>query len=76
MLIEKRESLKNRLLMAVDQYRSMIIDPVEFELGDSHAWKPLRSRLLKALGDRGLSGKICEIVNSEFSDQTQRGPNE
>jgi hypothetical protein len=63
----KKVRISNRLLDVVDQYRSMIIDPVEQELGDSPHWKPLRSRLLKAFGDRGLAGRIQAILDAEFA---------
>jgi len=62
-----KNQLLRRLLEVVDQYRSMILDPVEQEVGDSPNWKFLRSRLLKALGDRGLSGRIVEILDDELS---------
>ena len=63
MLDKKSTSLLERqLLEVIDQYRSMIIDPIEQEMGDSPNWLYIRSRLLKALGDRGLSGRIREIV--------------
>ncbi len=62
----KKRNLERRLLEVVDQYRSMIMDPIEQELGDNPNWMYIRSRLLKALGDRGLSGRITEILESEF----------
>jgi hypothetical protein len=64
--INKKETLEHRLMDVLDQYRSMIIDPVEQELGNSPNWQYLRSRLLKALGDRGLAGRIREVLNIEF----------
>lgn len=60
--------LERRLLDVVDQYRSKIIDPIEQELGSASNWPYLRSRLLKALGDRGLAGRIREVLNCEFGD--------
>ena len=57
-----KSQLERQLLEVVDLYRSMIIDPIEQEMGDSPNWQYIRSRLLKALGDRGLSGRIREIV--------------
>ena len=53
----------------IDQYRSMIIDPIEQEIGESPNWKFLRSRLLKALGDRGLSGRIRELLNAHTTEE-------
>ncbi len=59
--------LERDLLSVVDQYRSFIIDPIEQELGKSKNWNYIRSRLLKALGDRGLAGRIREVLDTEFS---------
>ena len=64
-----KERLERRLLDVIDQYRSMILDPIEQELGSNPNWKYLRGRLLKALGDRGISGRIVEVLNSEFETQ-------
>lgn len=61
-----KKRIEERIMDVVDQYRSMIIDPIEQEMGHSPNWKYIRSRLLKALGDRGLSGRIREVLNSEF----------
>jgi hypothetical protein len=63
--------LERRLLDVIDQYRSMILDPVEQELGHTANWSFLRSRLLKALGDRGLAGRIREVIVSEFGNVEQ-----
>ncbi len=41
-----------------------VLDDCELELGDSPRWKLLRSRILSSFGDRGLSGKVIEIINS------------
>lgn len=62
-----KDELQRKLMDVVDQYRSMILDPVEQEMGDSPNWKYIRSRLLKALGDRGLGGRIYEVINTQFS---------
>jgi hypothetical protein len=67
--INKR--IERRLHEVVDQYRSMIIDPVEQEMGNNPNWKYLRSRLLKALGERGLSARITEVINSEFQEYSK-----
>jgi hypothetical protein len=68
-----KEKLEKRILDVVDQYRSLVIDPIEQEVGDSPNWKYIRSRLLKALGDRGLAGRISEILNDEFRIQGGAG---
>lgn len=61
-----KDHLERRLLDVVDQYRSMILDPVEQAVGDSQEWKYLRSRILKAMGDRGLAGRIREVLREEL----------
>lgn len=62
----KRQSIERRILEVVDQYRSMILDPVEQEMGGSPSWKYLRGRLLKAFGERGIQGRIREVLDSEI----------
>ena len=64
-----KKRLEERILDVIDQYRSMILDPIEQEVGKSPNWPYLRGRLLKALGDRGIVGRIKEILNSEFGTQ-------
>ncbi|WP_413289303.1 hypothetical protein [Bdellovibrio sp. HCB337] len=59
-------SLEKQIKEIIDLYRSMILDAVEQELGDSPNWKFLRGRLLKALGDRGLEGRIIEAIRTNF----------
>ena len=71
---QKHEILERRLMEVVDQYRSMILDPIEQELGSSPNWKYLRSRLLKALGERGLAGRIVEILHSELPSPPPQEP--
>jgi hypothetical protein len=68
-----KQRLEQRLLEAIDQYRSIILDPVQQELGDTPNWKFLRSRLLKALGDRGLAGRIRETLSDEFEEKSKLG---
>lgn len=57
----KDEALKSEIKVAIDFYRGIILDAVEQEFSETPQWPFLRRRLLKALGDRGLSGKIEEI---------------
>jgi hypothetical protein len=63
---QQKQRIENQLLLAIDQYRSMIIDPVELLMGESPNWPSLRRQLLKAFGDRGLSARIKEILNNEY----------
>lgn len=62
----QKQRLEKQLLDAVDQYRSMVLDPVEQELGHTACWPHLRRRLLKVFGDRGLSSRVQEILDLEF----------
>lgn len=58
--------LESRLLEALAFYRGLILDSVEQELGGEANWPFLRGRLLKSMGDRGLAGRIREILNNEL----------
>ena len=51
-----------QVLEAISFYRGLILDAVENELSDTQTWPSTRSRLLKLLGDRGLEGKLREIL--------------
>ncbi len=55
-----------RALQIVDYYRSIVMDIVEQELGSASNWQFLRGRLLNALGDKGLSGRLRELLATEF----------
>ncbi len=65
--------IQTRIQEIMDFYRGVILDAVEQEIGESRQWLFLRSRLLKALGDRGLGGKILaeldKYVDSEGSEK-------
>ena len=62
----QKNRLEQGLLEVIDFYRGIILDAVEQNFGGDDDWPFLRKRLLKALGDRGLSGRITEIIRSEF----------
>lgn len=62
------EVLKQKLMAAIDEYRPAIMEPVEQALIGSSTWNYLRGRLLNALGDRGLAGRIREILNAELNN--------
>ena len=74
MNLNQKDRLERQLTDAIDQYRSMVLDPVEQELGSSPCWPHLRKRLLKVFGDRGLSARIQEILKYEFdlADRDQK----
>jgi hypothetical protein len=57
-----------QLLEVVDFYRGLILDAVEQEIGRSDNWTFVRARLLKALGDHGLVGRIRQILTTEFGN--------
>lgn len=62
-MVERRQQQTvEKVLEALDFYRSLILDSVEQEFADSPRWPYLRSRLLRALGDRGLANQIREIM--------------
>lgn len=52
---------------AIDFYRGLILDLAEQEFLDSPKWPFIRGRLLKALGDRGLSGRVREILSKHLN---------
>ena len=61
--------IQTRILEIMDFYRGVILDAVEQEIGESSQWPFLRSRLLKALGDRGLVGKVlAELAKYSASE--------
>ena len=64
----QKERIEGQLLEVVDFYRGLILDIVEQELGCTDNWTFVRSRLLKTLGDRGLVGKIKELLSKEFGN--------
>ena len=66
-------SIDNRILEVVDFYRGIILDAVEQEAGGLPNWKYLRSRILKALGDRGLAKQIAEILKSNRCSDCKSG---
>jgi hypothetical protein len=63
----QKENLERGLLEVVDFYRGLILDMIEQELGGSANWPFLRGRLLKALGDRGLVGRMKEVIGVELN---------
>lgn len=62
---------QNEKIKAIlDFYRGLVLDAVESEITEIWRWRPLRSRLLKALGDRGLEGKLLELIDSARKAQS------
>ena len=56
--------LHEQMLEAIELCRSHVLDTCQFELGDSPNWSLLRTRLLRAFGDRGLEGRMRAILSS------------
>ncbi|OFZ54734.1 MAG: hypothetical protein A2428_00920 [Bdellovibrionales bacterium RIFOXYC1_FULL_54_43] len=54
---------------AIDLCRSTVLDAVELEMGDSPAWPPLRGRILRAFGDKGLTRRIIQILEEMGSNR-------
>ena len=63
-----KRDLERGLLEVLDFYRGLILDMIEQELGGTDNWPFLRGRLLKALGDRGLVGRMTEVIEDSFGD--------
>jgi hypothetical protein len=63
-----QRNLERKLVEVVDFYRGFILDIAEQELGSNNNWQFTRGRLLKALGDRGLTGKIREVLSTELAN--------
>ena len=57
-----------QIYCAIRESQSSILDPIEQELGGEKNWIFIRNRLLNALGERGLSGKISKIVELNFAN--------
>ena len=62
------DSKLKQVVETVDFYRGIILDIAEQEWGESPHWSHLRSRLLKAFGERGLQGRITAILSDANRD--------
>jgi hypothetical protein len=67
--MNKYNSELAQILEAVSLYRSIVMDAVEMEVGDSPDWPALRKRLLRAFGDKGLSRRVVEILTGEVGNE-------
>lgn len=56
------------MLEAVDICRAGVLATFELRLGGDPDWKTIRAMLLRSFGDRGLIGRINEILDAEFQD--------
>ena len=59
-----RENKSREIFETINFYRGLILDLIEQELSESKNWSYVRSRLLKALGDKGLEGRLRSILES------------
>lgn len=62
---QDREAVSRQILTAIDFYRSLILDSCEAELSESKSWRFIRARILKAFGDKGLSGRVTSILDQD-----------
>jgi hypothetical protein len=60
-----------KILQSIDLTRSIILDSVEQEITDLHSWKHLRARLLRALGESGLEGRLRTILSQALTNAQQ-----
>ncbi len=63
------QRIENQILETIDFYRGIILDGVQIEISDPARWERIRSRLLKALGERGLEGRTKAILSSAYKPQ-------
>ncbi|MCX6118871.1 MAG: hypothetical protein NT027_15135 [Proteobacteria bacterium] len=69
MNLEKlKNNLESKQLEVIDFYRGIVLDLLQQELEGCDDWHYLRSRLLKAFGDRGLAGRLKQVLIAEFSE--------
>jgi len=61
------DRIKRNLIDAANSCRGSVLDTFEVECGENPNWQMLRSRLLRAFGDRGLIGRIIEIIDTELA---------
>ncbi|MGZ3775208.1 MAG: hypothetical protein ACXVCY_15050 [Pseudobdellovibrionaceae bacterium] len=67
-----QKQLEN-IIEEVSRCRSRVMDDCEIEFGDSLRWNLFRSRLLRIFGERGLEGKIIEIMSAEETCEVSNG---
>jgi hypothetical protein len=63
--VQKHDELCEKTAEIIDFYRGLILDAIEDDVTPDQ-WKRLRPRILKALGDRGLDGKMREAIDEYF----------
>lgn len=57
------ERVQQNILDAINFCRGVVLDTFEVECGESNNWQSIRGRLLRCFGDRGLAGRVIEILD-------------
>ena len=68
--------LAEYLSQAIEDCRSRTLDSVEQEVAQSERWPILRSKILKFFGERGLTGRVQEILADLEAETKQTTDNE
>lgn len=55
--------IEEQFAIQLKNYRAAILRDVELVVASSEQWPELRRRLLHALGERGLEGRLMEILD-------------
>ena len=65
------ERIEREIIESISFYRGMTLDAVEllFSDPDCPQWRKLRKQLLKIFGDRGLEGRVLEILTGNANSQ-------
>ncbi len=63
----QKQRLERHLIETVDYYRGLCLDLAEQQFGGTDEWPFVRARLLKLWGDRGLTGRLIEVIRRELS---------
>lgn len=70
-MLENSPTNTSEIIDAIQKARSEITDLFEVAIGSSENWPVYRSRVLRVFGQRGLEGKITDILNNS---QNWNGP--
>lgn len=57
-----------RISDSIKSCQAGVMDTFELELRDMPNWRQIRSRLLRCFGDRGLIGRVEEILDDELGE--------
>ena len=70
--MQQNNSTKNhQVIETINFYGGLILDLVEVEMCESKNWSAVRSRLLRLLGDKGLEGRVREILVSPKTGESK-----